>query len=118
MKEKINEKVDEKDQEKQDLERKTKESSESINEPIQVIPLQEISNPLVEIRVLAALEEIRPAIQMDGGDIQYMGLEGAYVKIRLLGACGTCPASMFTLKMGVENLLRDRVPEIEGIMEA
>ncbi|MCB0974023.1 MAG: NifU family protein [Actinobacteria bacterium] len=65
--------------------------------------------------VLAALDAIRPALQADGGDIGLVDItpEGI-VSVRLVGACGTCPASTMTLKAGVERILKDRVP---GVVE-
>ncbi len=67
---------------------------------------------------LAKLEEtldyIRPAIQMDGGDIVLLGTEGGTVNLQMVGACGGCPMSMMTLKAGIERILRDRVP---GVVE-
>ncbi len=60
------------------------------------------------------LEYIRPAIQMDGGDIVLLGVEGGTVNLQMVGACGGCPMSMMTLKAGIERILRDRVP---GVVE-
>ena len=72
----------------------------------------------VEEQVREALELIRPAIQMDGGDIQLMRVEGGRVTVQLMGTCETCPISPVTLKSGVERILKDRVPgvtEVEAI---
>jgi Fe-S cluster biogenesis protein NfuA len=68
----------------------------------------------VEDQVKEALELIRPAIQMDGGDIRLTGVEGGTVTVQLFGTCETCPISPVTLKAGVERLLKDRV---QGITE-
>jgi Fe-S cluster biogenesis protein NfuA len=62
----------------------------------------------------AALEYIRPAIQMDGGDIVLLGVEDGVVDLQLVGACGGCPMSTMTLKAGIERILVDRVP---GVVE-
>ena len=70
----------------------------------------------VEDRVKAALELIRPAIQLDGGDIRLESVEGGRVVVQLLGVCETCPISPVTLKQGVERILRDRVPEITKVI--
>lgn len=67
-------------------------------------------------QIKSALDEIRPNLQADGGDIEYLGVEDKKVKVRLTGACGTCPSSTFTLKMGVEAHLMEKIPEIEGII--
>lgn len=69
----------------------------------------------IEERVKAVIDEIRPYIQADGGDIEFVGLEGKVVKVRLSGACRGCPGAQMTLKMGVEQRLREVVPEVEGV---
>eukprot|EP00054_Salpingoeca_dolichothecata_P016106 m.93885 g.93885 ORF g.93885 m.93885 type:complete len:273 (+) comp21818_c0_seq1:93-911(+) len=58
---------------------------------------------------------IRPAVQEDGGDLQYMGFENGIVKLRLQGSCTTCRSSEVTLKYGVENMLQHYIPEVEGV---
>lgn len=66
----------------------------------------------IEKRVQKALEEIRPRIQADGGDVELVAVEKLIVKVRLSGACAGCPMSAITLKQGVESLIKERVPEI------
>jgi Fe-S cluster biogenesis protein NfuA len=68
----------------------------------------------VEEQVNEALELIRPAIQMDGGDIQLESVDGGTVTVRLFGTCETCPISPVTLKHGVERILKERV---DGVTE-
>lgn len=68
----------------------------------------------VEEQVKEALELIRPAIQMDGGDIRLAGVRDGTVTVQLFGTCETCPISPVTLKSGVERLLKERV---QGITE-
>jgi Fe-S cluster biogenesis protein NfuA len=63
-----------------------------------------------------ALEEVRPALQMDGGDVELVGIEAGVVQVRLLGACGGCPMAMMTLVGFVEERLRQRVPEIRQVV--
>ena len=58
---------------------------------------------------------IRPTIQEDGGDIDYMGFEEGIVKLKLQGACRTCDSSVITLKNGIENMLMHYVPEVKGV---
>jgi len=71
----------------------------------------------VEEQVRQILEEkIRPLLQRDGGDIEFVGLDDKTVQVRLRGACAGCPASQMTLQMGVERLLREAIPEIEGVV--
>lgn len=64
-------------------------------------------------KVEAALLKIRPALQADGGDVELVEVtpEGV-VKVRLTGACGSCPMSQTTLKMGIETALKKEVPEV------
>lgn len=65
-------------------------------------------------KVEKALEDIRPALQQDGGDLELIDVsEDGTVKIKLTGACGSCPMSQMTLKMGIEQRLRKEVPEVE-----
>jgi Fe-S cluster biogenesis protein NfuA len=62
-----------------------------------------------------ALEKIRPALQADGGDIELIDVTDGVVKVRLKGACGGCPMSQMTLKMGVERTLKQEVPEVKSV---
>jgi Fe-S cluster biogenesis protein NfuA len=66
----------------------------------------------VEDRVLRVLETIRPGLQMDGGDIELVGVDEGVVKVRLTGACSGCPMSAMTLQMGVERAIRREIPEV------
>ena len=66
-------------------------------------------------RVEAVINRIRPAVQMDGGDIQLVDVTDGVVKVRLVGACVGCPSSMMTLKMGIERAIRAQVPEIVSV---
>lgn len=70
----------------------------------------------VEDQVREALELIRPAIQMDGGDIRLVGVDGGVATVHLVGTCETCPISPVTLKQGVERILHERVPEITEVI--
>jgi Fe-S cluster biogenesis protein NfuA len=63
-------------------------------------------------RVEKALEELRPQLQADGGDIELSGVDRGVVKVRLKGACAGCPMSTMTLKIGVEQYLKKKIPEI------
>jgi len=68
-------------------------------------------------KVEEVLEIIRPSLQADGGDIELLGVkeEEGIVLVRLLGACGGCPFSQMTLKMGVEKILKDKIPEVRKV---
>ena len=70
----------------------------------------------LEDQVREALELIRPAIQMDGGDIRLESVEGNTVTVQLLGTCESCPLTPVTLKQGVERILRERVPGITQVV--
>ena len=69
----------------------------------------------METAILEAIDAIRPALQMDGGDIEFVGVEDGVVKVRLQGACDYCSISWLTLKGGVEWILKDRVPGVTGV---
>jgi len=62
-------------------------------------------------------DEIRPAIAMDGGDCQLISYDEGIVTLQLQGACSTCPSSVLTLKMGIENRLREEIPEIQEVVQ-
>jgi Fe-S cluster biogenesis protein NfuA len=67
-------------------------------------------------RVQAALDKVRPHLQADGGDVELVEItEGNVVRVRLKGACGGCPMSQMTLKMGIERLLKNEVPEVKSV---
>jgi len=67
-------------------------------------------------RIEAALKKVRPALQADGGDVELVGVNDGVVSVRLTGACGSCPMSTMTLKMGVERAIRQEVPEIKKLV--
>ena len=66
-------------------------------------------------RVEQVINRIRPAVQMDGGDIELIDVVDGLVKLRLVGSCSGCPSSTMTLKMGIERAIRAEVPEITGV---
>ncbi len=70
----------------------------------------------MEAAILEAIDAIRPALQMDGGDIDFLGVtEDGVVQVKLSGACDSCSISWLTLKGGVERILKDRVPGVTGV---
>ncbi len=69
-------------------------------------------------KVEQVIAKIRPMLQRDGGDIQLVDVVDGIVKVKLTGACGTCPMSMMTLKMGVENALKKEIPEVKEVVSA
>jgi len=67
----------------------------------------------VKEKVQKIIDEIRPALQADGGNIELIDVgEDGVVKVRLMGACGSCPMSQLTLKRGVEARLKAKIPEV------
>lgn len=72
----------------------------------------------LEDTVKEAIEMFRPQLQADGGDMEYISLdEQKRVHLRLVGACGSCPMAVMTLKMGVERYLKDACPEITEVVQ-
>jgi Fe-S cluster biogenesis protein NfuA len=69
----------------------------------------------MEEKVKEALEQIRPFLQRDGGDIELVEIDGDVVKVRLTGACHGCPMSQITLKNGVERAVKSMVPEVSAV---
>ena len=70
----------------------------------------------IEKKVLNALSQIRPYLQQDGGDVEYVDMtnEGV-VMVRLQGHCGTCPHAMQTLKQGIESAIKKVIPEVKSV---
>ncbi|MEX2583798.1 MAG: NifU family protein [Gemmatimonadota bacterium] len=75
------------------------------------------SEMTISARIEGALETIRPALQIDGGDVELVGFSDAdgIVQIRLVGACGACPISSMTVKHGIERRIKAAVPEVTQV---
>lgn len=72
----------------------------------------------IEETVKEALEMFRPQLQADGGDMEFVGIdEENRVHLNLVGACGSCPMALMTLKMGVERYLKDACPEVTEVIQ-
>jgi len=67
-------------------------------------------------KVEAALDLVRPALHADGGNVELVDVDGDVVRLKLVGACGGCPMSTMTLKMGIERVLKEQVPEIKEVV--
>jgi Fe-S cluster biogenesis protein NfuA len=65
--------------------------------------------------IAQALEEVRPHLQRDGGDVELVDVVDGVVKVRLTGACAGCPMSQMTLKWGVENFLKKKIPGVKSV---
>lgn len=72
----------------------------------------------MKAKVQEVLELVRPALQADGGDVELVDVtDDGIVSVRLTGACGSCPMSTMTLKMGIERTLRDKIPEVKEVVQ-
>ncbi len=72
---------------------------------------------MLEEQVKAALENVRPSLQADGGDVEFVSVaDDGTVSVKLTGACGSCPMSQMTLKMGIENYLRKEIPQVTSVV--
>jgi Fe-S cluster biogenesis protein NfuA len=69
-------------------------------------------------KVQAALDQVRPALLADGGDVELIDVKDGVVTLRLTGACGGCPMASMTLKNGIERVLREQVPEVKEVVAA
>ncbi len=67
-------------------------------------------------KIEAALDKIRPALRADGGDVELVDVKDGVVTVRLTGACGGCPMSSMTLRMGVERIVKEEVPEVKELV--
>ncbi len=75
------------------------------------------SNPVIDGKIIAILEQyIRPAVEGDGGNIQFKSFEDGKVNVVLQGACSGCPSSTLTLKAGIEALLKKMIPEVQEVV--
>lgn len=69
-------------------------------------------------KILTLLEtHIRPAVQADGGDISFVDFKDGVVSLEMHGACQGCPSSTYTLKLGIENMLRHYIPEVKEVVQ-
>ena len=79
--------------------------------------METLKNAQLSEKVKSSLEQIRPYLQADGGDISLVEItDDLVIKVKLLGACGNCPMSQQTLKAGVEQTLKKDVPEIKEVV--
>lgn len=68
-------------------------------------------------KVQKAIDTIRPSLQADGGDVELVDVsEDGIVKVRLTGACHGCPMSQMTLKMGIEKMIKNQIPDIKEVV--
>ena len=74
--------------------------------------------PLTSENVETVLDAMRPYLMADGGNVELVEIDGPIVRLRLQGACGSCPSSTMTLKMGIERRLREMIPEVNEVEQA
>lgn len=67
-------------------------------------------------KVEAVLSQIKPVLQADGGDVELVEVSDGVVKVRLTGACASCPMSTMTLRMGIERVLKEEIPDIKEVV--
>ncbi|MDR3138958.1 MAG: NifU family protein [Treponema sp.] len=72
---------------------------------------------MIEEKVKLALDNVRPSLQADGGDVEFVSVaDDGTVSVKLTGACGGCPMAQMTLKMGIESYLKKEVPEVSAVV--
>jgi len=69
----------------------------------------------IEERIQSSLDKVRPSLQADGGNVEFVGFEDGVVKVALQGHCFGCPMSQMTLKNGIEKILKQDIPEIDSV---
>ncbi len=67
-------------------------------------------------KVEEVLKKIRPSLQADGGDVELVDVTDGTVQVKLVGACAGCPMSTMTLKMGIEQMLKEEIPEVKEVV--
>ena len=72
---------------------------------------------MLKEKIIAELEKVRPSLQADGGDVEFVSVNSdGIVSLKLTGACGCCPHAEMTLKNGIENYLRQQIPEVASVV--
>jgi Fe-S cluster biogenesis protein NfuA len=71
---------------------------------------------MMKEKVEAVLEKIRPNLISDGGNVELVEVKDGIVKLKLVGACAGCPMSSMTLKMGIERILKQQIPEVKEVV--
>jgi Fe-S cluster biogenesis protein NfuA len=85
--------------------------------PADAVPADADPRALTIPNVERVLDELRPYLMADGGNVEIVEIDGPIVKVRLQGACGSCPSSTMTLKMGMERKLRAAIPEVAEVIQ-
>jgi len=81
------------------------------------LTIQDIKEKAMKEQVETVLNKIKPTLQADGGDVELVEVtEDGVIKVRLKGACGSCPMSQMTLKMGIERLIKKEIPSVKEVV--
>jgi len=67
-------------------------------------------------KIQAAIDRVRPSLQADGGDVEFIDVKDGVVSLRLIGACGGCPMATMTLRNGIERIIKEEVPEVKEVV--
>jgi len=70
----------------------------------------------MEEKIIKVIEKIKPYINMDGGDIEFIKYEDGYVYVKMFGACVHCPSQKETLNDGLFHFLKEEIPEVKGVI--
>ncbi len=98
--------------------RDTLANNEKVVDEALIEEIKQSGGSEIEQKIIDILDnEIRPAVAMDGGDIIFDHFQEGIVYLQLQGACQTCPSSVMTLKMGIENRLKEEIPEVKEVMQ-
>jgi Fe-S cluster biogenesis protein NfuA len=72
---------------------------------------------MLEEQIKVALDNVRPSLQADGGDVEFVSVDGeGVVSVKLTGACGSCPMAQMTLKIGIESYLKKEIPQVSSVV--
>jgi Fe-S cluster biogenesis protein NfuA len=85
-------------------------------EAVKETPKKETAKVATKEKVEEVINQIRPALVADGGNVELISVSDGTVKVKLTGACGSCPMSTLTLKMGIERLLKEKVPGVKEVV--
>jgi Fe-S cluster biogenesis protein NfuA len=78
---------------------------------------QHIGDKFMEEQIKIALDNVRPSLQADGGDVEFVSFaDDGTVSLKLTGACGCCPHAQMTLKNGIENYLKEKIPGVTAVL--
>lgn len=92
-------------------------SQNALKTPVVVVAAAEQGLELTEENVELVLDEVRPYLMADGGNVEFVEIDGPVVYLRLAGACGSCPSSLTTMTMGIQRRLMEKIPDITDVVQ-